>query len=109
MNYVLGEIVLIPFPFSDLSSSKTRPALVISNHKLKGDDCIVVAITSINPKTNFISINNESLIEGKLPIQSFIKYDKIVTLKKTIIRKKVAKLNQEKLTEISNSIKKLIG
>ena len=44
-----GEIVLIPVPFSDLSSVKKRPVLVISNmaHNMKNNDIIVVAITSV--------------------------------------------------------------
>ncbi|MBN2488357.1 MAG: type II toxin-antitoxin system PemK/MazF family toxin [Methanosarcinaceae archaeon] len=42
---VKGDIVVIPFPFSDLSASKRRPALVVAN--LTGDDVILCQITSI--------------------------------------------------------------
>jgi len=46
--YKRGEIVLIPVPFSDLSSVKRRPVLIISNmtHNSTNSDMIVVAITS---------------------------------------------------------------
>lgn len=43
-KFVKGDIVIVPFPFSDLSSSKKRPAMVISD--LKGDDIILCQITS---------------------------------------------------------------
>lgn len=35
-KFIKGDVVVIPFPFSDLSQSKRRPALVVAN--LKGDD-----------------------------------------------------------------------
>jgi mRNA interferase MazF len=55
--YKHGEIVLIPVPFSDLSSVKKRPVLIISNtsHNKTRNDIIVVAITS-NLKQNGIVI-----------------------------------------------------
>jgi len=43
-KFVKGDIVVIPFPFSDLSGAKKRPALVLVN--LKGDDIILCQITS---------------------------------------------------------------
>ncbi len=43
-RFVKGDVVVVPFPFSDLSMSKRRPALVISN--LTGDDLILCQITS---------------------------------------------------------------
>jgi mRNA interferase MazF len=43
-RFVKGDVVVIPFPFSDLTGMKRRPALVIS--ELDGDDLILVQITS---------------------------------------------------------------
>jgi mRNA interferase MazF len=43
-KFVKGDVVIIPFPFSDLSSSKRRPALVLAG--LKGNDIILCQITS---------------------------------------------------------------
>ncbi|TET61184.1 MAG: hypothetical protein E3J52_01960 [Promethearchaeota archaeon] len=42
-RFIKGDVVIVPFPFSDLTKSKRRPALVISN--LKGDDIILCQIT----------------------------------------------------------------
>jgi mRNA interferase MazF len=49
-KFVKGDIVVIPFPFSDLSGSKKRPALVLAN--LQGDDIILCQITSQQIKDN---------------------------------------------------------
>jgi mRNA interferase MazF len=51
-KFVKGDIVVIPFPFSDLSGSKKRPALVLAN--LQGDDIILCQITSRRPKINML-------------------------------------------------------
>ena len=63
---VKGDIIVTPFPFSDLKSNIKRPALVVSN--LKGEDVILCQITS---KSHFndpyqIKLNNKVFLEGKL-------------------------------------------
>ena len=45
-RFVKGNVVIIPFPFSDLSDSKRRPALVLAD--LQGNDIILCQITSQN-------------------------------------------------------------
>jgi len=51
-KFVKGDIVVVPFPFSDLSNSKRRPALVIAD--LTGDDVILCQITSRNVNDNIL-------------------------------------------------------
>ena len=50
-NFKRGDIILVPFPFTDLSSAKQRPALVVSSDALNAvcDDVLVAAITSQLP------------------------------------------------------------
>lgn len=95
--------MLVPFPYTDLSSVKTRPALVIS--KLNdGEDIILVAITSKIDKEGF-EIKNNSLKQGLLPKVSLVKTNKVVSLKKTIIKKRVAILKNSVCAEIIKKFK----
>ena len=46
MNYSKNDIILIPYPFTDMSSQKVRPAVVISSDKGKYEDVFIVPLTS---------------------------------------------------------------
>jgi mRNA interferase MazF len=50
-RFVKGDVVVVPFPFSDLTQAKRRPALIISN--LDGNDLILCQITSQSIKDNY--------------------------------------------------------
>lgn len=58
-KFVKGDVVVVPFPFSDLTNSKRRPALVIT--ELTGDDVILCQITSrnLNDKYSIELDNND--------------------------------------------------
>ena len=100
-----GDIILVPFPLTYLSSQKTRPALIVSQNN-RGQDLIIVAITSKrSPKA--VKIDNDSLVQGKLPVASFVRYDKIVTLHKSLVRKQVARLKGVVLDLMVNKLRSL--
>jgi mRNA interferase MazF len=62
-KFVKGDVVVVPFPFSDLTQAKRRPALVLS--VLEGDDLILCQITSQFVKDNYaISIEGKDFGEG---------------------------------------------
>ena len=92
-KFVKGNIVVIPFPFSDLSDSKKRPALVLAD--LSGDDIILCQITSQKTKDQYaIPIKEQDFSLGKLTVPSNIRPNRIFTADKNIIIKKVASLNE---------------
>jgi mRNA interferase MazF len=105
-----GEILLIPVPFSNLSSVKKRPVLVLSNdtYNSSSRDIIVIAITS-NLTQEGIEISNNSLIDGFLPKKSIIKVDKIYTLEASIAIKKIGKVNNDVLLNVYNEFMKLFS
>jgi len=75
---VKGDVVFIPFPFTDLTGSKKRPALVLA--VLPGDDIVVCQITSKSKSDPFaLSLEAADFISGGLPIASFIRPNKIFT------------------------------
>jgi len=107
--YKRGEIVLIPVPFSDLSSVKRRPVLVISNtsHNFSNSDIIVVAITS-NLQQNGIVIETKDLLTGELPKMSVIRCDKIYTLEQRIVIKQLGMVSENILKNVIHDINILI-
>ena len=93
--YDQREIVLIPFPYSDLTGSKLRPALIISNSKLnKTEDRLCCLITS-NPSKEGLLILKNSFETGKLPFKSWVKPHRLFTIHKMIIQKKLCIINQD--------------
>lgn len=91
--YEQKDIVLIPFPYSDLTGSKQRPALIISNELVnKTQDRICCLITSQQPQEG-IPIETGCFEEGKLPFKSWIKPHRLFTIHERIIRKKLCTIN----------------
>lgn len=102
-GFVKGEIVVIPFPFSDLSGSKRRPALVIAN--LAGDDLILCQITSQFKKDRYaVPVTPADLKSGSLIKLSYIRPNRIFTADGNIIIRKVASLNEASLKQVIDEI-----
>lgn len=109
--YEQGEIVIVPFPFSDLSNVKQRPVLILSKDADNNlsDDIITCGITSNLRDVKYsVLIDNQDLEKGEIPAKSRIKIDKLFTLDKKIIKKKVAKINKTALLKIKEEFSKLI-
>lgn len=103
-KFVKGDVVVVPFPFSDLTQAKKRPALVIS--ALEGDDLILCQITSRMLKDKYsLSLKDEDFEEGSLKQVSNIRPNRIFTADEHIILYKIGKIKQEKLRKL---IEKLI-
>ncbi|MEQ8190291.1 MAG: type II toxin-antitoxin system PemK/MazF family toxin [Candidatus Eremiobacterota bacterium] len=102
-----GDIVLITFPFSDLSSTKVRPVLVISPEDRGQQDFIVALITSniIRPllDTDFLLLTSESEFPGTgLKIDSVFRMSKLHNLSKSLAKKRLGEISDglmEKLEE----------
>jgi mRNA interferase MazF len=89
--YKQREIVLVPFPYSDLSSSKRRPVLVISNddYNQSFDDVVVCVITSNRQIDGYsVPLDTENVEIGIMPESSVFKVHKLFTIAQSqIIRK----------------------
>jgi len=86
-KFVKGEVVVIPFPFSDLSGSKRCPALVLAD--LPGNDIVLCQITSQSSPKDLFAIPLEKLDfkTGSLPMASNIRPNRIFTADKNLIVK----------------------
>ncbi|MGI0003731.1 MAG: type II toxin-antitoxin system PemK/MazF family toxin [Candidatus Nitrosotenuis sp.] len=106
-----GEIVLISFPFSDLTQAKQRPVLVLSkkDHNDSSSDFVCCGITSnLANKRYSVLLDKNEIGEGSIPKQSRIKFNKIFTLEKTLVRKKLGKISDRKLKQVQQSLAELL-
>jgi mRNA interferase MazF len=107
VTFTVGSVVLIPFPFSDLSNSKLRPAVVIA--EVDHGDWILCQVTSqVYSDRQAIEISDDSLQQGSLQRISYVRPGKLFTAHSSLIRRRVSQLKPEVLKQIVNKIKKLI-
>ncbi|HFQ93898.1 MAG TPA: type II toxin-antitoxin system PemK/MazF family toxin [Anaerolineae bacterium] len=105
-----GDILLVPVPFTDLSSQKRRPVIVVSNNRYnrQTSDIVVVAMTSRPLKTEYgFTIANKELKEGSLNRPGQIRVDKIYTLSQSIVVKTFGRVNADTLNRIQELLQKL--
>ena len=106
-KFVKGDIVVVPFPFSDLSHSKKRPALVVT--LLSGNDLILCQITSRQISDKYaISLDESDYEFGSLKLKSNIRPNRIFTADEGIILYKAARLKAEKFNAVVDSIVQII-
>ena len=105
-----GDIVLIPVPYTDLSASKKRPVLVMSNdvYNIANQDMIVVAITS-NLAQMGIAITAVDMKQGQIPKPSVVRSDKIYTLNQSIVVKSIGHVKDAVVKSVYNEIVKYIS
>ena len=105
MIFSRGDVVLVPFPFTDLTAQKQRPALVISSTHFNAHsfDIILLGITSQVAKdlaqSNYNLTSDEQQKAG-LPKPSMVKAAKVVTLNQTLIRKTIGQLPAQTVDQI---------
>lgn len=104
-----GAVVLVPFPFTDLSGQKVRPALVISE-LTDENDIIVVFISSKVPKKILnidLKINQDK--ENNLKAPSLVKCSKIATLDTKIILGELGFFNKQQMERVDEKLKTILG
>jgi len=102
-----GDIFLTPFPFSDLSSTKKRPVLILSNSKYNGltEDVIVAAITSKDMDREYsVCLSSNDLSEGQLLVDSYIRADKLFTISQGLLIKKFRAIKPYKMDEVREKL-----
>ncbi len=107
-----GELVLIPVPFTDLSSQKRRPVIIISStaYNRISRDIIVVAVTSnlaIVPHS--LPLIGTDLSNGTLKQSSRVRADRIYTLEQSLVVKSFGILKAEAIDRIYSEIQTIFS
>ena len=107
-KFVKGDVIVLPFPFSDLKQFKRHPALIIA--ELEGDDVMLCQITSQRIKDKYVvSIDEDDFETGTLKQRSNVRPNRIFTADHHIILYRVGHLKSEKVGEIVERIIDILG
>lgn len=101
------EIVLVPFPFSDLSSSKRRPVLIVSNDRYNAshNEVVVCVITSNLFSDEYsLPLSNNDLEYGMLPVSSVVRIHKLFTVDKNLILRKFSLVRSSLFGRVRESL-----
>jgi mRNA interferase MazF len=99
----VGSVILIPFPFSDLSQSKLRPAIVLANAGY--DDWILCQVTSKSyADSRAIQLKNQDFSNGSLKVISYARPSKLFTANSNLIVRKIGDLKPEIMEKIVSEI-----
>jgi len=107
-----STVVLVNFPFTDLQSSKVRPAIILTQ---KGDDVIIVGIFSKVPEDlqdSWIIIIDEGdpgFKQTGLKKASVIKTEKIAVVHQSLIRKELGRLSPELIQKVKQILRRTLG
>jgi mRNA interferase MazF len=104
-----GDIILIPFPFSDLLTTKARPAVIATVTKDRFKDIVIAAVSSVLP-THLTA--NEILIQpslhNKLKVKSVLKIDRLATVRQVDMIAPLGELDPMELKSFQSVFKKLV-
>jgi mRNA interferase MazF len=94
-----SDVVLLPFPFSDLSASKQRPVLLLKRPNAQGD-FVAAQITSQLRHHPQVALDAADFDLGVLPKPSIVRVDKLFTLNEVLILRRVGRLTQAAMRRI---------
>ncbi len=106
--YEAGALVLLPFPFSDLTSAKRRPVLMLTAPDAQGD-FLACPVTSRAGWPHARRLPAEGLAEGTLPLVSWVRTDKVVTLHVGLVLRRFGRVTEDFRAAIAGDICQFIS
>ena len=105
-QFRVGQVVSSAFPFSDLSSRKYRPTVIVAI--VDFSDLVLCQITSkAYASSRAIKLSKADFTEGGLPLSSYIRPDKLFTAESSIVSKVYGELRPEKLQQLQATLRNL--
>ena len=98
-----GDIVIVPFPFTDLSNTKIRPAIAVTDQMRK--DVVLCQITSKSATdTHSVELTDADMSSGRLERDSLVRVNKLFTIQASEILKVIGSVNPVKLEQINTHL-----
>jgi mRNA interferase MazF len=105
---VAGDIVVLPFPQTNLQQGKRRPALVVVD--LPGDDLILCQITSQSHRDSYsVTLESADFQRGQLHVRSYVRPNRLFTVEQSVVLYTAARLTQSKLDETLATLRRLFS
>ena len=102
-----GAVVLVPFPFSDLSQSKLRPAIVLADAG-KGDWILCQITSNAYSDPRAIELTSSSFNSGSLRMVSYARPAKLFTANRSLLVAQAGMLTEDSLKQIINAVIELL-
>ncbi len=99
----VGSVVLVPFPFSDLSQSKLRPAVVLADVG-RGDWVLCQVTSSPYADAKAIRLVNSDFEKGSLRVVSYARPGKLFTANQGLLASEVGILNDRALSRLLDAV-----
>ncbi|MFC0263915.1 type II toxin-antitoxin system PemK/MazF family toxin [Fontibacter flavus] len=108
MNLKQGDIVLVPFPFTDGQHSKVRPAIVISSDRVNQTQDVILAQVSSNIRNDGFSFSlDREMLDSPLARESEVRIHKVFVIERRLVKKVIARLKQDHCLKLIQQIKGL--
>jgi mRNA interferase MazF len=110
-GYSFGDVVLVPFPFTDQSGLKKRPAVIVSSaaYHAQRRDLVIMAITSqIRPHPAFAEFTMAEWKKAGLLVPSAVK-PILTTIEKRLVLKRLGQFQQADVRSLRASISAILG
>ena len=111
INYNLGDVVLVPFPFTDQTAIKRRPAVVVSStlyHRQRHDFIFMPITSQITSRSIFGEVVIVHWKEAGLPKPSVTK-PILATIERGLVIRRLGKLHQEDIKSIQEALQMIVG
>ena len=111
---VKGKVVLVPFPFDDLTGTKVRPAVCLTNAIGAHRHVVLAFITSQNPPDALASDvvfdpASEDFAQTGLRRRSVLRLHRLITVADVIIARQLGTLSEEHQTEVDAALRQVFG
>ena len=112
MLYRQRDLLLVPVPFSDLTSRKIRPVVVLSNarYNREGPDLLVAGVTSnVSSRAYTVILDTAQLEEGTMRCASVVRADKVFSIDQGIVLKRVGRVSEPTFEQIRGQLRDLLA
>jgi mRNA interferase MazF len=110
-QFVKGDVVVVPFPFSAFAGDKVRPAIVLAACPFGTNTDYVLCMISTQDAAdpNIMPLDVSDVVNGRLNVESFVRPTYLFTVAEMRIRKKIGNLTPGKLASVYEKIKSILS